>query len=131
MFTFGGAVVPHGTIRVAGATFQKRAARIAERSLEWGLCPKLKEDTTMELRQFVSTVLQEICEGVKDAQREGVEAAQPNTGLAGIQDMVSKMMVQNVNFDVALTVEEASTDTKTKGGAMRIWVVHAGARASG
>nr|WP_156696911.1 MULTISPECIES: hypothetical protein [Pseudomonas] len=78
----------------------------------------------MELKQFVTAVLTEILDGVKDSQRaieharEGEVNPQLATNQGALQNqgrLVSRwgQLVQTVKFDVAVTVEEG---TGTKGG---------------
>lgn len=77
----------------------------------------------MDLKEFVSSVLTQIVDGVREAQSsQSVESGLINPNLFASQGalhekghLVSRhgQLVQNVEFDVALTVNEG---TQTKGG---------------
>lgn len=77
----------------------------------------------MDLKEFVSSVLTQIVDGVREAQSgRGIESGLINPNLFASQGalhekghLVSRhgQLVQNVEFDVALTVNEG---TQTKGG---------------
>jgi hypothetical protein len=72
----------------------------------------------VELKEFVSEVLQQIVMGVKSAQEVvastgGAVNPAMDSGTAGTFDRRSGTPIQNVHFDVALSTAEG---TKTKGG---------------
>lgn len=77
----------------------------------------------MELREFVAESLRQIIDGVAAAQTYAAEQGatvnpsdiwfRVDQGVVKIQDRATGALVQEVNFDVAVT---ATDGTKTKGG---------------
>ena len=77
----------------------------------------------MELREFVAETLRQLIDGVAVAQGYATEHGatvnpsdiwyQADQGVVKIQDRATGALVQEINFDVAVT---ANDGTKTKGG---------------
>src|SRR5690554_1502948 len=82
----------------------------------------------MELDEFVHTTLRQIMEGVQAAQRTAVDLGatvnpRHGAGTFGTFHAKSGTYVQNVEFDVALTVDEG----RESGAALRVGVAWIGA----
>lgn len=93
----------------------------------------------MELEDFVSESLKQIIKGIQSAQdfaqKEGRGAKINPRGITGLKkdskgqrqphDISTKLPVERVEFDVAVTASE--TSEKKGGGGLRVWVVSVGA----
>ncbi|MGF1894043.1 hypothetical protein L4D18_21725 [Vibrio campbellii] len=76
----------------------------------------------MELREFISSALNEIVMGIKDSQdklsSEGIVICPKNVkdGAANLNDRFSSIhQVSEVDFDVSVTVEDATTSSANAG----------------
>lgn len=67
----------------------------------------------MELKEFVSTALTGILEGVKDAQEAAPELVNPGVGDAAKKQLIATgpgwHLVERVEFDVAVTVIDTTS----------------------
>lgn len=99
-----------------------------------------KGDSSMELQYFLSETLKQIIKGIQDAQEfvekggqgakvnpRGITALKSEHGRPQPHDINTKLPIERVEFDVAITASDSVE--KSGGGGLRVWALNVGGKA--